>query len=110
MLMQYLSAVVVTAGESAKAVRSSPATRPHFAAARAGTVDGARQRLEPARRRQPAAPWGPPGADCRFLSAGSVALAMGAALAYLLFFRLIACIGAARTFTVSFLIPLFGVL
>ncbi|HSX61030.1 MAG TPA: DMT family transporter [Tahibacter sp.] len=31
------------------------------------------------------------------------------ALAYLLFFRLIARIGAARTMTVSFLIPLFGV-
>ncbi|WP_313920494.1 DMT family transporter [Tahibacter sp.] len=39
------------------------------------------------------------------------ALALGCtALAYLLFFRLIARIGAARTFSVSFLIPLFGVL
>lgn len=38
------------------------------------------------------------------------ALALGCtALAYLLFFRLIARIGAARTMTVSFLIPLFGV-
>ena len=39
------------------------------------------------------------------------ALALGCtALAYLLFFRLIARIGAPRTMTVSFLIPLFGVL
>ncbi|WP_257388995.1 DMT family transporter, partial [Tahibacter caeni] len=39
------------------------------------------------------------------------ALAIGCtALAYLLFFRLIARIGAARTMTVSFLIPLFGAL
>lgn len=38
------------------------------------------------------------------------ALALGCtALAYLLFFRLIARIGAPRTMTVSFLIPLFGV-
>lgn len=39
------------------------------------------------------------------------ALALGCtAVAYLLFFRLIARIGAPRTMTVSFLIPLFGVL
>lgn len=38
------------------------------------------------------------------------ALALGCtALAYLLFFRLIARVGAPRTMTVSFLIPLFGV-
>jgi len=40
-----------------------------------------------------------------------VALALGStALAYLLYFRLIATIGPARALTVTFLIPLFGVL
>ena len=40
-----------------------------------------------------------------------VALGVGCtALAFLMFFRLIATIGAARTITVTFLIPLFGVL
>jgi len=40
-----------------------------------------------------------------------VALALGStALAYLLYFRLIAMIGPARALTVTFLIPLFGVL
>lgn len=40
-----------------------------------------------------------------------IALGVGCtALAFLMFFRLIATIGAARTITVTFLIPLFGVL
>jgi len=40
-----------------------------------------------------------------------IALGIGCtALAFLMFFRLIATIGAARTITVTFLIPLFGVL
>ena len=43
--------------------------------------------------------------------ANVLALALGStALAYLLYFRLIATIGPARALTVTFLIPLFGVL
>jgi drug/metabolite transporter (DMT)-like permease len=59
--------------------------------------------------------WPPPGASGMENAAGAVAsiLALGlvcSALAYLLYFRLIADIGATGALTVTYLIPVFGVL
>src|SRR5438876_7894849 len=52
-----------------------------------------------------------PSSPTPLVIANVVALALGStALAYLLYFRLIATIGPARALTVTFLIPLFGVL
>ncbi len=53
----------------------------------------------------------PPGPPTPLVTANVLALALAStALAYLLYFRLIATIGPARALTVTFLIPLFGVL
>src|SRR2546423_13152656 len=59
----------------------------------------------------PALPLSPPRGDLTILVAANVmALALfSTAIAYLLYFRLIANIGPARALTVTFLIPLFGV-
>ena len=52
-----------------------------------------------------------PGPLTPLVAANVLALALAStALAYLLYFRLIATIGPARALTVTFLIPLFGVL
>ena len=60
----------------------------------------------------PAVPLAPPqGAVTPLVVANVVALALAStALAYLLYFRLIATIGPTKALTVTFLIPLFGVL
>jgi drug/metabolite transporter (DMT)-like permease len=60
----------------------------------------------------PALPLVPlPGALSHLLAANVLALALAStAIAYLLYFRLIADVGPARALTVTFLIPLFGVL
>ena len=60
----------------------------------------------------PALPLAPrPGPLTPLIAANVVALALAStALAYLLYFRLIATIGPARALAVTFLIPLFGVL
>jgi len=53
----------------------------------------------------------PPGALTPLVAANVLALALAStAIAYLLYFRLIADVGPARALTVTFLIPLFGVL
>jgi drug/metabolite transporter (DMT)-like permease len=53
----------------------------------------------------------PPGPLTPLVAANVLALALAStAFAYLLYFRLIATIGPARALTVTFLIPLFGVL
>ncbi len=53
----------------------------------------------------------PPGALSPLVAANVLALALAStAIAYLLYFRLIADVGPARALTVTFLIPLFGVL
>ncbi len=53
----------------------------------------------------------PPGPITPLVAANVLALAVAStAVAYLLYFRLIATIGPARALTVTFLIPLFGVL
>ena len=53
----------------------------------------------------------PPGPLSPLVAANVLALALAStAFAYLLYFRLIATIGPARALTVTFLIPLFGVL
>jgi drug/metabolite transporter (DMT)-like permease len=53
----------------------------------------------------------PPGPPTPLVAANVLALALAStAFAYLLYFRLIATIGPARALTVTFLIPLFGVL
>jgi drug/metabolite transporter (DMT)-like permease len=53
----------------------------------------------------------PPGAITPLVAANVLALAVAStAIAYLLYFKLIATIGPARALTVTFLIPLFGVL
>jgi drug/metabolite transporter (DMT)-like permease len=53
----------------------------------------------------------PPGAITPLVAANVLALAVAStAVAYLLYFKLIATIGPARALTVTFLIPLFGVL
>ena len=52
-----------------------------------------------------------PGALTPLVAANVLALALAStAIAYLLYFRLIADVGPARALTVTFLIPLFGVL
>jgi len=60
----------------------------------------------------PALPLAPPqGPLTPLVAANVLALALAStAFAYLLYFRLIATIGPARALTVTFLIPLFGVL
>jgi len=60
----------------------------------------------------PALPLAPPHAPLTpVVAANVVALALAStAFAYLLFFRLIATVGPTRALTVTFLIPLFGVL
>jgi drug/metabolite transporter (DMT)-like permease len=60
----------------------------------------------------PALAWAPaPGPLTPLVAANVLALALGStAFAYLLYFRLIATVGAARALTVTFLIPPFGVL
>jgi drug/metabolite transporter (DMT)-like permease len=53
----------------------------------------------------------PPGSITPLIAANVLALAIAStAIAYMLYFKLIATIGPARALTVTFLIPLFGVL
>ena len=53
----------------------------------------------------------PPGSITPLVAANVLALAIAStAIAYMLYFKLIATIGPARALTVTFLIPLFGVL
>jgi drug/metabolite transporter (DMT)-like permease len=55
--------------------------------------------------------WLPSAAPSALVLGNLLALGLlGSALAYVLFFRLVADIGATRTQTVSLLIPIFGVL
>jgi drug/metabolite transporter (DMT)-like permease len=60
----------------------------------------------------PALPFAPPpGSITPLIAANVLALAIAStAIAYMLYFKLIATIGPARALTVTFLIPLFGVL